>query len=156
MLVFEPTEQAWQQTSLEELAMRDDADLIVIPVYENGEQGESCTWAEYPRRQKQYALSQKTKTELEKEEKLHYWEKQKQLLLKKQQEESIAFKKKQEEESREVMATCIRRIAENIEAMKVDQLETNAKVRAVCIILLISWAIGAVGVIFGFLILNAN
>ena len=78
------------------------------------------------------------------------------LLLKKQQEESVAFKKKQEEESREVMATCIRRIAENIEALKVDQLETNAKVRSVCIILLISWAIGAIGIIFGFLIPQVN
>lgn len=153
-LVFDPAEQKWLQTTLEELTMRNDSDLYVMAVYENGEQGEQCTWAEYPAKQKEYELSKKSKWEREREEKMRKWEAQKEREIKKQQEEAEAFKRKQEEESREVMATSIRTMSANIEALKNDVLETNIKVRAVCIILLISWAIGAIGIIFGFVLPN--
>lgn len=56
-LVYDETEQAWQQTSLEALAMRDDPDLYIIPVYENGQQGKQCTWKQFEEadRKKQWA-----------------------------------------------------------------------------------------------------
>lgn len=153
-LVYDPAEQKWLQTNLEDLTMRNDPDLYIMAVYEDGEQGEQCTWAEYPSKQKEFELSKMNKYERYRQEKLLKWEEQKQQELKKKQEEAKIFQRKQEEESREVMATCVRRIAENIEAMKTDQLETNIKVRAVCIILLISWAIGAIGIILGFVLPN--
>ena len=149
-LVFEPAEQKWLQTSLEELTMRNDPELYVMAVYENGEQGEQCTWEEYPDKQKEYELSKKQKKEREKEESMRKWEAHKQKEIKKQHEEAEAFKRTQEEENREVMATLIRTMSANIEALKNDVMATNEKVRAVCIILLISWAIGAIGIILGF------
>lgn len=153
-LVYDPAEQKWLQTSLEDLTMRNDPDLYIMAVYENGEQGEQCTWAEYPAKQKEYELSKKTKKEREKEETMRKWEAHKQQEIRKRHEEAEAFKRKQEEESREVMATSIRTISANIESLKNDVLETNIKVRAVCIILLISWAIGAIGIILGFVLPN--
>ena len=139
-LVYDETEQAWQQTSLEALAMRNDPDLYITPVYENGEQGEQCTWAEYPAKQKEYELSKKTKKEQEKEETMRKWEAHKQQEIRKKHEEAEAIKRKQEEENREVMATSIRDIALNVEAMKNDQLETNTMLRIVCCLILL-WAV---------------
>lgn len=147
-LVYDPAEQKWLQTSLEDLTMRNDPDLYIMAVYENGEQGEQCTWAEYPAKQKEYELSKKPKWERDREEKMRKWEAQKEQEIKKKQEEAEEFKRKQEEKSREVMATTIRSLSSNIEALKNDVMATNEKVRAVCSILLISWAVGAISIIF--------
>lgn len=56
-LVFDDIEQAWKPTTLEELSMRNDPDLYIIPVYENEKQGKQCTWKEFEGadRKKQWA-----------------------------------------------------------------------------------------------------
>ena len=150
-LVFDPAEQKWIETNLDELAMRDDPELYITPIFENGEQGKQCTWKEYQFQQKALELSKKQKREqAEKETKRNHEDLKKQN-FNKRQEEAEAFKKKMEEESREVMATCIRTILENIEAMKADQLETNKKVRAVCSIFLICSFIASLSAIMSFL-----
>lgn len=46
-LVYDDIEQAWKPTTLEELSMRNDPDLYIIPVYENEKQGKQCTWKEF-------------------------------------------------------------------------------------------------------------
>ena len=46
-LVYDDLEQTWKPTSLEELSIRNDPDLYIIPVYENEKQGKQCTWKEF-------------------------------------------------------------------------------------------------------------
>lgn len=46
-LYYDTLEEKWLETSLEELFKRNDPELYIIPFYENGEQGEQCTWSEW-------------------------------------------------------------------------------------------------------------
>lgn len=60
-LCFDTLENEWKQTTLEELTMRNDPELFVIAVYENGEQGEQFTWSEWRIIQREKALKQQEK-----------------------------------------------------------------------------------------------
>lgn len=148
-LVFDADTQTWNETSLEELAMRNDSDLYLTPVYEN-RQGKPCTWGEYLNQQK----AEKEKEKQQRKQQKRLQEQANKANQQKRQIEEEAFKKKQEEESREVMATCVRHISENIasmkvniEAMKADQLETNKMLRIVCFLFILSAVCAAINFI---------
>lgn len=64
-LYFDPFEEKWLQATLEELTSRDDPDLYVIPIYENNQQGEQCTWQDWPKQQKARDLKLKEQQEEE-------------------------------------------------------------------------------------------
>lgn len=70
-LHYDDQENKWQQATLEELTMRNDPELYVIPVYENGAQGEQSTWSEYPAKQKEWESRQREE-ELKKRGALKY------------------------------------------------------------------------------------
>ena len=134
---------------MEELAMRNDSELFITPVFETG-QGKQCTWGEFLQQQK----TEKEKAVQRIEEQKRLQEQANKANQQKRQIEEEAFKRKQEEENREVMATCIRRLSENIEAMKAnietmkaDQLETNKMVRIACFFFILSAVCAACNVI---------
>lgn len=64
-LVYDDMEQTWKPTTLEELSMRNDPDLYVVPIYENNQQGEQCTWQDWPEQQKARDLKLKEQQEEE-------------------------------------------------------------------------------------------
>ena len=64
-LFFDEYENKWVQATTDELSMRNDPDLYVIPIYENNQQGEQCTWQDWPKQQKARDLKLKEQQEEE-------------------------------------------------------------------------------------------
>ena len=203
-LYYDHEEEQWRPTSLQELAAINDPEMFVIPVYENGEQGEQCTWQNWPETHQAYIRKKRgpikmlmcyspfsgwrktTFAEMDSRESndslvkfLHTngdfseqiawgdWcnteeaqayaqkENKEQQEKKKREKEEASIKKKATENiAQQEIATNIAIMAKLMKELYKDQVETNLKVRCVCIILLISWAIGAIGIILGFIIPN--
>lgn len=51
-LAYDPNSKTWEEASFSKLVCRDNLSVYVIPVDENGKQGEQCTWGEWLKQQK--------------------------------------------------------------------------------------------------------
>lgn len=119
----EPT-QEWCKASLDDLIMRDEPELIVIPVYAMGERGEQCSWGELSK-----ALGA-ARTEARKGAADYEREEMRKAVL--------------------AMKSAIKSIDSRLKELADDQAETNKLVRTFCNISIILWLLGAIGFIVNF------
>lgn len=130
-LYFDEAENKWLQTNLEELAMRNEPGIYIIPVYENGENGEQCTFAEWPQRQKRY--------EQQKEEEQKRLARERQLKAEQDKKEAeVKNKEKAEAELRNSMPA-------NIAALKNEFAKTGKLVRYTCRFFIVTFLLNCLG-----------
>lgn len=119
----EPT-QEWCKAQLDELIMRDEPELIVVPVYTMGERGEQCSWGELSK-----ALGA-ARTEARKGAADYEHEEMRKAVL--------------------AMKKALKSIDSRFEELAADQTETNKLVRLFCNISIVAWLLGLIGVIINF------
>lgn len=66
--VFKENDNEWQETTLEELAAENDPDIMVVPLYSDGTQGEQTTWGVWDKERKRSIVDAELKKASSKQE----------------------------------------------------------------------------------------
>ncbi len=145
-LYYDSISNSWQQVTPEQLAVVNDSSAYIIPIDEDGNQGEQITWGEYesPEQQKarekailHAALKEEQRRKAEEEEQAKIQaekEKEEQERLKKEQEEKTKEEAhlREEEEKQKKEYDCRQRQATNLQSI-FDKLG-SANIELTCLL----------------------